>query len=252
MTRRFSSAFLSVITLLILFTGHCGFAADADAIRDQLKAGGFVVVGNEFDRYDIRSFIDIGKSRVTVRCVGFNVYDSRSFAKKGARLLIGQPFDRYDIRSIIQAAPQPSLITVFAKGYDHYDLKSFTDLGASLDVIDEDQGTDNELDVYDIRDALKAGKSVTVGNRFDHYDIRSFLEIGRERVTVVSKGFDRYDCRDFAERGASMILSQPLDRYDIRSILEKKNGSAKMTVVADGFDRYDLKSFAELGANIDY
>jgi len=61
-----------------------------------------------------------------------DAYEIRDILRKGGYVTVSDEFDRYDVKDIIRAAARPDYVTVRSKGFNSYDIREFTDLGARI------------------------------------------------------------------------------------------------------------------------
>jgi hypothetical protein len=108
---------------------------DKYQLKDFVRAGAKVRIGNELDRFDVKEIIRLNPNLVTVVGTRFDKFDMKDFVRAGAYVLISNKFDKYDAKEIISL--NPSLVTVIATGFDKYAINEFIKAGAKV-VIGED------------------------------------------------------------------------------------------------------------------
>lgn len=108
--------------------------------------------------------------------------------------------------------------------------------------------TSSKFDKYQLKDFVRAGSKVRLGNELDKFDVKEIIRLNPNLVTVVGMRFDKYDMKDFVREGASVLITNKFDKYDAKEIINLNPGL--VTVIANGFDKYDINEFIKAGANV--
>src|SRR5205085_8985994 len=103
---------------------------------------------------------------------------------------------------------------------------------------------------YEQMAILNAGGSVAVDHKLASYEITNLIATGKDRVTVICKGFAGYEVNSFLSQGARIWVDKSFAASEITSFCSQAHG--RVSVSADGFASYELNSFAALGAQIQY
>lgn len=103
---------------------------DKYQLKDFVRAGASVRLGNELDRFEVKEIIRLNPALVTVIGTRFDKYDMKDFVRLGASVVLTSKFDRFDVKEII--ALNPSLVSVQASGFDKFALNEFTRAGARV------------------------------------------------------------------------------------------------------------------------
>lgn len=106
----------------------------------------------------------------------------------------------------------------------------------------------SKFDKYQIKDFVRAGSKVRLGNELDRFDIKEIISINPNLVTVMGTRFDKFDMKDFLRAGAFLVITNKFDKYDAKEIIGVN--PAKVTVIATGFDKYNINEFVKAGANV--
>ena len=108
--------------------------------------------------------------------------------------------------------------------------------------------TSSKFDKYQIKDFVRAGSKVRLGNELDRFDAKDIIRLNPGLVTVVGTRFDKFDMKDFVRAGAFVIITNKFDKYDAKEIINLN--PSKVTVIATGFDKYNINEFVKAGANV--
>ncbi|MBI3891677.1 MAG: hypothetical protein HY303_09135 [Candidatus Wallbacteria bacterium] len=184
---------------------------------------------------------------ILVKCTGFASYEVQSFLSQGARLIVDKSFASYEVSSFVSQGKDR--VSIVADGFAGYELSSWAQQGAT--IIDAGGGSPGSGgSFYDQMRILQSGGRVAVDHRLASYEVTQLISVGKDRVTVVCKGFASYEVSSFLSSGASVWVDHSFATYEVSSFCSI--GHARVTVVADGFAQYELQGFAAQGAAIQY
>lgn len=93
--------------------------------------------------------------------------------------------------------------------------------------------TSSKFDKYQLKDFVRAGSKVRLGNEPDRYDVKEIIRLNPNLVTVVGTRFDKFDMKDFVRAGAYVVITNKFDKYDAKEIINLN--PTKVTVIATGF-----------------
>ena len=99
-------------------------------LKDFVRAGAKVRLGNELDKFDVKDIIRLNPSLVTIVATRFDKFDMKDFVRAGANVVITNKFDKYDTKEIINI--NPTKVTVIATGFDKFAINEFVKAGASV------------------------------------------------------------------------------------------------------------------------
>ena len=108
--------------------------------------------------------------------------------------------------------------------------------------------TSSKFDKYQIKDFVRAGSKVRLGNELDRFDVKEIISINPGLVTVVGTRFDKFDMKEFVRAGAFVVITNKFDKYDAKEIINLNPD--KVTVIATGFDKYNINEFVKAGATV--
>ena len=108
---------------------------DKYQLKDFVRAGSKVRLGNELNRFDVKDIIRLNPGLVTVMGTRFDKFDMKEFVRAGAFVVITNKFDKYDAKEIINL--NPDKVTVIATGFNKYNINEFVKAGANV-IIGED------------------------------------------------------------------------------------------------------------------
>lgn len=106
----------------------------------------------------------------------------------------------------------------------------------------------SKFDKYQIKDFVRAGSKVRLGNELDRFDVKEIISINSNLVTVMGTRFDKFDMKDFLRAGAFVVITNKFDKYDAKEIINLN--PTKVTVIATGFDKFAINEFVKAGASV--
>lgn len=106
----------------------------------------------------------------------------------------------------------------------------------------------SKFDKYQIKDFVRAGSKVKLGNELDRFDVKEIISMNPNLVTVMGTQFDKFDMKDFLRAGAFVIITNKFDKYDAKEIIGIN--PAKVTIIATGFGEYAITEFVKAGGDV--
>ena len=104
------------------------------------------------------------------------------------------------------------------------------------------------LTITDVEGLVRSGAQVTIGNDFPANQVQGVIYYGRDRVTVILKGFTPNDALSFVYGGARVVVDSSFGAQLALQICS--TGAGRAMVVSTGFTPADLDAFRRSGSDI--